>query len=111
MADADGDRRGSTRRGDAVVSDGDRRGDAVVSDGDRRGVAATSRPRAAHRRRRPTWWWVTLHALFAVGGWLVLQKYKLLNGVGGRLGSMTFVRGGVEINHERGVAATRYRYR
>lgn len=41
----------------------------------------------------PTWWWVTLHALFAVGGWLVLQKYKLLNGVGGRLGSMTFVTG------------------
>ena len=46
-------------------------------------------------RLAPNWGWITLHACLAVIGWLVLSRYKLLNGVGGRLGAMTYVTGNV----------------
>lgn len=43
----------------------------------------------------PNWWWILLHASLAVLGWLVLSRYKLLNGVGGRLGTTTYITGNV----------------
>jgi hypothetical protein len=44
-------------------------------------------------RLAPNWGWIALHASLAVVGWLVLSRYKLLNGVGGRLGTMTYITG------------------